>query len=239
MGNFDLRCAGESVAVTPAGQRLLSLLALSHRTVTREYVADKLWPDAAATKAAGSLRSTLWRLPKLGHPLVVATAGTLHVADEVETDLDATEHLLNRTIKHAESPARHMPGEAPPDLEPADQALSCDLLPEAWDDWVVVERERLHQMRLHALESLACVHRSAGHFGRALDAALRAVAGEPLRESAHREVIETYLAEGNTGEAMRHFEELRRLLRAELELEPSPALHRLLTDAVTAKRTEP
>ncbi|MFJ2399284.1 BTAD domain-containing putative transcriptional regulator [Streptomyces sp. NPDC087843] len=43
---------------------------------------------------------------------------------------------------------------------------------------------------------------------------VRAVAGEPLRESAHRQVLETYLAVGNTGEAIRHFDESRHLLRA-------------------------
>ncbi|WP_405801854.1 BTAD domain-containing putative transcriptional regulator [Streptomyces sp. NBC_01506] len=101
-----------------------------------------------------------------------------------------------------------------------------------------MERERRHQMRLHALESLAYVHRSAGHFGQALDAALRAVAGEPLRESAHRQVIETYVAEGNVGEAVRHFEALRKLLRGELGVEPSSSLRHLVADTVAAKRPD-
>jgi len=238
MGSFDLRYDGQSVAVAPAGQRLLSLLVLSRRTVTREYVAEKMWPDAAGAHAAGSLRSALWRLPKLDQPLVIATSSTLHVADGVETDLSMTEDILHQFIHCAESADRRVEA-TPPDLEMADEVLGSDLLPEAWDDWVIVERERLHQKRLHALESLASVHRSAGRFGQALDAALRAVAGEPLRESAHREVLETYLAEGNTGEAIRHFKELRRLLHGELGLEPSLRLRRLMAEAVGTKRKEP
>ncbi|KIF76852.1 hypothetical protein QR77_29360 [Streptomyces sp. 150FB] len=78
------------------------------------------------------------------------------------------------------------------------------------------------ELRLHALESLSRAHREAGHFGRSLDAALLAVAGEPLRESARREAIDTYLAEGNTVEAVRHFVEFRRLLREDLGLPPRP-----------------
>ncbi|MFK4268627.1 AfsR/SARP family transcriptional regulator [Streptomyces milbemycinicus] len=218
--------------IAPAGQRLLSLLVLSRRTLTREYVAERLWPDASGIRAAGCLRSALWRLPKLHQPLVIATPSTLQLSQDIETDLTATEDILRRAIAWSEPSGGHIPRRTPlPDVELADQALSSDLLPEAWDEWVIVERERLHQMRLHALESLACVHRSAGNFGQALDAALRAVAGEPLRESAHRQVIETYLAEGNTGEAIRHFRELRSLLRSELGLEPSSVLCRRVASA--------
>ncbi|MFB7497891.1 BTAD domain-containing putative transcriptional regulator [Streptomyces sp. NPDC056161] len=254
MGGFDLRYAGRSVPVAPAGRRLLSLLVLSRRTLTREHVAGKLWPDTCGDRAAGCLRSALWRLPRPERPLVVATVSTLQLSPDIATDLAAVEDTLQRVIAWSERSERPAPpgpsgpprrhdghdGHAaapPPDLEPADHALSSDLLPEAWDEWVIVERERLHQMRLHALESLARGHRSAGRFGRALDAALRAVAGEPLRESAHRQVIETYLAEGNTGAALRHFGELRELLRTELGLEPSPALCRRMDSAVAALRT--
>jgi tetratricopeptide (TPR) repeat protein len=176
-------------------------------------------------------------LPKLSRPLVVATASTLQASHDLKTDLAVTEEILHRVISWSEPAGRGIPDEIPlPDLDPADQALSSDLLPEAWDEWVIIERERLHQMRLHALESLACCHRSAGHFGQALNAALRAVAGEPLRESAHRQVIETYLAEGNTSEAIRHFKELRNLLRAELGLEPSSSLRHLMASTVGPKR---
>ncbi|MER6442619.1 bacterial transcriptional activator domain-containing protein [Streptomyces sp. NPDC001185] len=239
MGNFDLRCEGQSVLIAPAGQRLLSLLALSRRTLTRAYVAEKMWPDASDTRATRCLRSALWRLPKLDRPLVIATVSTLQLSQDIQTDLAVTEDILHRTIAWSQSSGNIPPDTPPVDVALADQALSSDLLPEAWDDWVIVERERLHQMRLHALESLARVHRSAGRCGEALDAALRAVAGEPLRESAHRQVIETYLAEGNIGEALRHFNALRHLLRAELGLEPSPPLRRRLESAVHAMRTRP
>ncbi|MFE9612630.1 BTAD domain-containing putative transcriptional regulator [Streptomyces sp. NPDC006012] len=248
MGGFDLRYAGRSVPVAPAGRRLLSLLVLSRRTLTREHVAGRLWPDTCGDRAAGCLRSALWRLPRPERPLVVATVSTLQLSPDITTDLAAVEDTLQRVMAWSERSVPPGPSEPPwrhdgydtappPDLAQADHALSSDLLPEAWDEWVIVERERLHQMRLHALESLARGHRSAGRFGRALDAALRAVAGEPLRESAHRQVIETYLAEGNTGAALRHFGELRELLRTELGLEPSPALCRRMDSAVAALRT--
>jgi DNA-binding SARP family transcriptional activator len=55
-----------------------------------------------------------------------------------------------------------------------------------------------------------------------------AVAAEPLRESAHRELIRAYLAEGNPGEALRQYELYRRLLAEELHLTPSAAMEALI-----------
>jgi DNA-binding SARP family transcriptional activator len=46
---------------------------------------------------------------------------------------------------------------------------------------------------------------------------------EPLCETAHRALIETHLAEDNWSEAYRQFQQHRRLLRDELDVEPSDA----------------
>lgn len=118
-------------------------------------------------------------------------------------------------------------------LEPCatDEVLSLlhgDVLP-SWDeDWILVERERHRQSRLHALEALSESLRAAGRHAEALQAALAAVAGESLRESAHRRVIEVHLAEQNPGEALRQYEIYRRLLHEELGLSPSDSIRHLV-----------
>jgi Bacterial transcriptional activator domain. len=58
---------------------------------------------------------------------------------------------------------------------------------------------------------------------------LAAVSGEPLRESAHRQLIEVHLAEGNRVEALRQYEAYRQLMRDELGLGPSPHIVNLVT----------
>jgi DNA-binding SARP family transcriptional activator len=57
---------------------------------------------------------------------------------------------------------------------------------------------------------------------------LAATAAEPLRESAHRLLIQVHLAEGNVAEAVRQYELYRGLLATELGIEPSLAIKRLL-----------
>src|SRR5690606_23384985 len=75
--------------------------------------------------------------------------------------------------------------------------LTRELLPEWGDAWLSYERERWDQLRIHALERIASELLGQGdHFG-ALETALEAVALEPIRETAHRIVVEVHLAEGN------------------------------------------
>jgi hypothetical protein len=62
--------------------------------------------------------------------------------------------------------------------------LSADLLPDWYDDWVLLEAEDWRQLRLHALEALAGRLIALGCWGEAANAAGAAVRAEPLRESA-------------------------------------------------------
>jgi DNA-binding SARP family transcriptional activator len=109
-------------------------------------------------------------------------------------------------------------------LEP----LTLDLLP-GWDsDWLLVERERLRQLQLHALEALSARLLAQGRFGEAVQAALAAIGTEPLRESAHTALIAAYLSEGNSAAADLHFRRYSQMLWSELRLSPSVTFDHLL-----------
>ena len=62
----------------------------------------------------------------------------------------------------------------------------------------------------------------------AVEAAMAAVAAEPLRESAQRVLIAAHMAEGNTFEAVRQFDAFALLLDDALGIEPSEATRALL-----------
>ena len=216
---FDLRCGGETVGLPLSAQRLLAFVALHEHSLLRVYVAGTLWTDTSDERAAASLRSSLWRLHRPGLRLVESSNTHLRLAPEVDVDLRSAFQLAHRLL------AGSARGE---DLSGPDPALNGELLPDWYDDWVVFERERFRQVSLHALETLADRLIAVGRLGSALEAALAAVAGEPLRESAHRVLIRVHLAEGNAGEALRQYELCRRLLRDRLGLEPTPQLEELV-----------
>jgi DNA-binding SARP family transcriptional activator len=223
LGSFQLILNQRVLPVTIGSQRLIAFLALHDRLLPRMFIAGVLWPDVPTGRANANLRAGLWRLPAPCRPAVEQSTQNLRLGN-IAVDLrDATalaERLLDRTQHCAEGQL----GSA------TRMELSAELLP-TWydDDWVLVERERFHQLRLHALEALCDRLITAGRYGEAIDAGLAAVTAEPLRESAHRVLIKAHLAEGNQGEADRQYQLCRQLLRDELGVEPSNALRALLS----------
>jgi DNA-binding SARP family transcriptional activator len=217
LGELRLVHHGERLPLLPTAERLLAMMAVLHRgrRVRRAAVAERLWPDSTPGRAGSSLRSVLWRLPRpRGRMPVQSDATMLWLADGVEVDLWEAQDLA-----HAVSSA-----EAPSDAPDRLSLLAQDLLPDWAETWLALEQESFRQTRLHALESGAVLLCRRGRFTDALEAALAAVRAEPLRESAHRRVIEVHLAERNHAEALRQYDGYRRLLAAELGLPPSDTI---------------
>lgn len=229
---FDVRVGGESVQLPRSCQRLVAFLALWERPVLRSFVSGKLWPDSDVERANASLRSTLWRL-STGHSrqFVVATPG--HVGLEPSVTVDYHEALTWSRKALAQS-AEPLP--TPWTLGEI-SALCGEVLPDWYDEWVLLAREQFRQLRLHALESLCEQLAAAGRYGEAVLAGLGAVAIEPLRESAHRQVIAVHLLEENHVEAIRQYRSYERLLHEELSLRPSAALRDLITSYIRPAST--
>ena len=110
-------------------------------------------------------------------------------------------------------------------------------MPDWYDDWLLIERERFRQLRLHALEALCSYLADRGLFAAAAQAGLSAVAGEPLRESAHRALITAHLLEGNFSEAMRQYRIYSQILQTQLGLEPSEAIRQLVASLPVEPKT--
>lgn len=216
---FDLHLHGERVPVPETAQRVVALLALRDRAVTRLQVAGTLWPETSDERAAASLRTALWRLRLFGTPLLEVDGARLRLAAGLRVDVWAMVSAAGRLLDRTRSPS----GEEL-DGFVQDAAGWGELLPEWFDDWIMVERERLRQVRLHALEALSRALSAAGRHSQAVHVSMLAVAEEPLRESAQRVLISAHLAEGNVSEAIRQFQAYRHLLFEELGVGPSPAL---------------
>ncbi len=100
-------------------------------------------------------------------------------------------------------------------------ADALDLLPGFYDEWAIIERERVRQRIMHALEALSETLTAAGRFADAIEAAMLATSVEPLRESAQRVLIKAHAAEGNLTEARRSYRAYHELVRRELGVAPS------------------
>jgi DNA-binding SARP family transcriptional activator len=219
LDSFSVTSDREAVPLPMSSRRVVAFLALRGRPVLRVHVAGSLWLDSPEERGFANLRSALWRIHRSGVELVESRGDTLQLAAGVRVDLaDAT------------AVARRLLGSVPlgagADVDWA--PLSCEVLPDWDDDWVLVEREHFRNLSLQALESL-CEHLMAqGRLRRALEVGLAAFARDPLRESAHRLLIGIYLADGNPFDALRQFRLYRDLVRVRLGIEPSPQMFDLV-----------
>jgi len=218
MDGFELRREGEPVACPLTAQRVLAFLALHDRPLQRHFVAGVLWTDSSEERALASLRSALYRANRPAMPLIRVIDSRLMLDAAVRVD-------VREAARHAHQLIDGSAGEQECYLG---SLSSGELLPDWYDDWLIIERERFRQLRLHGLEALSERLLAFRRYGEAAETALSAIAGEPLRESAHRALIRVHLAEGNTSEALRHFELFRTMLAEELGLRPSPHLVRLM-----------
>ncbi len=219
LGRFALTVGGQEVPLSPNARRLLAYLALQGRWTARTQAATALWPRAEPPRAAANLRSVLWRVTRtVGRVIVVADTHSLRLDQDIAVD-----------VADIERDARRCDGASPfhPGLDDV-ECLSVDLLPDWSEDWAIAHRECFRQLRLRALEQLSAQHRRSGRLRQAMELALTAVSAEPLRESAHRQLVEVHLAEGNAAEAVRQYELYRRMLRRQLGLVPSTAMRRLV-----------
>jgi DNA-binding SARP family transcriptional activator len=222
LNGFEFESDGERVELPVSTQRVVAFLAFHERPLLRTYVAGCLWTDKSSERSYANLRSALWRLRRPASTLVECRDTHLCLAPDVDVD-------LRRVMSVARS---HLDRTDEVPLDRDSVLLSGDLLPDWYDDWVVVERERLRQLRLHALETLCRNLTDAERFGEAVDVGMTAVAAEPLRESAHYELVRAHLREGNTAEAARQYAAYRDLVGTELGVEPSARLTALVAKVI-------
>jgi DNA-binding SARP family transcriptional activator len=218
---FEARHDGRVLELPFAAQRVIAFLALRPRPVQRAHVAGTLWIDSTEAHAQAALRTTLWRLRRHAGGLVATTANTLALSGEVSVDVRNTAERARRILQHQGMP------------QAADVAVlssAGDLLPDWYDDWLTIERERFRQLRLLALDVLCEDLCAQGCYADAVVAGLASVAAEPLRESAHRALIRAHLTAGNPGEARREYGLFRGLLHDQLGVAPSAGLRALVGD---------
>jgi len=226
LGDFELTRLGESAQITPTDQRIVAYAVLQGGSVSRVRVAGTLWPDHGDAQAMASLRSSLSRLRRLNIP-IQATHEVIRLSSNVSVDLFELREIAESrdfAVVMANSRARAV-------------LFSGDLLRDWDEDWLVEDRERYRQLRLHLLERLCQEATDGGDFALAVELCQLAVAASPLRESAHQRLISVHIAEGNRAEAIHQFQAYARLMQDELGLDVAPEIARLMQWAYRRARS--
>jgi DNA-binding SARP family transcriptional activator/predicted ATPase len=208
------------LTVSPA-RSLFTYLAYHHdHPISRARLLGIFWAEHTETSARRALSHALWQLRQhaeaLDQRLVTESDAVVFQFLAGDTlDVEAFETLCRLpsvSISPTEKLAR---------LREAVSIYRADLLENVYADWVLLERERLRDHYLQALEALTTLQKRRGAYEDALDAARRLVATDPLRESAHRELMRLYHLLDRPRAALQQFQTLRTALAQELGTQPT------------------
>jgi DNA-binding SARP family transcriptional activator len=212
---FELRCHDQRVELPMVAQRLVALLAVHDRPLLRAYVAGTLWPEKTDARSLANLRSVLWRLRQPDEGLIRSAGSHISLSEGVDVDVRRLVRLTTDLLAGTD---------VVPSRETSALLTAGEFLPGWYDEWVLAERERLRQLRQHAMEAMCSRLTQLGRHGEAVDVGLAAVGADPLRESARAALIAAHFAEGNAVEAIRQFKAYRVLLWNSLQVKPGPTL---------------
>jgi len=224
--------------VTPAlrgrqGRVLLAYLVINRsRAVSREELVSAIWPKSAPVNPQAALRTQLSHLRNALGPQALAgrDAVELRLPENAWIDVEAAERAI------------HV----------ADSALEAGDWKDAWIQahialniagrpflagfqapWVDEVRRELEELELRSREviSRAGVGLGGSELAGAERSARTLIRAAPFRESGYLNLMQALVASGNTAEALRTYDQLRKLLNEELGTAPSAeiqALHRKL-----------
>jgi DNA-binding SARP family transcriptional activator len=124
-------------------------------------------------------------------------------------------------------------------LEQALDLYAGELLLACYDDWVLHERERLHQQYLAALEKLSRLCAGLGDLNAALAHAQRLVQADPLQESAYRLLMNLHMESGDRARALRVYHTCATILAHELSVDPAPETQEIYQKLLNMESSAP
>lgn len=233
--------AQQPLRLTRRKNRALAFyLAASVEPRTRDHLLAFFFPDYARAVAQQILRTMLHDIRKeLGAALVVQ-AEQITLAPDVFVDVREFE----RAQRHVADAANLAPLRAALELYRGD-FLDDFSLPDTptYDDWVAAERDRLRVLAARGWIKVAALHEQQRAYAQALDALERALAFDPLQESAQRAALRVQYRAGDRAGAIRRFEQFQKTLDDEMGVPPMPETRALydaiITDALPRAETPP
>ena len=192
----------------------------------RARLAGLFWPDTGESNARNNLRHALWRLRKaIGHDYLLTD--NISVTFDVNSDYWLDAAVLESTIN---------------DERPVDELIEAvavydgEFLPGFYDDWVVLERERLRAVfeeqssrlldRLVETRSWEAVLHWGEHW----------VALGQAPETAYRALMVAHAELGNQAGVAAVYQRCTDSLRQDLDLEPSQETQALHARLVSGER---
>jgi len=233
LGHFEMLCDGETMPLGRNGKALTILkylLANRARPVSQDHLMGWLWPESNLKKARWSLNSAIHGLRKLlgGCSSSVSTNYVfledgyyrLSPSVRVTTDVDDFDKRHERG-RRLEKNCRMR--EAAIEYEKAVALYRGDYLVEdLYEDWTMVERERLTNAYMDLLDRLAVHYMEVEQYQESIRACYRVLEKDRCHEDSYRLLMQCYARLGLRARALHQYRMCEQILEQEYGTSPSP-----------------
>lgn len=238
-GHFGLLCEGETL---PLGRNFRALTILKYllvhrdRPVSRDHLMSWLWPESNPRKARWSLNSTVYTLRKLldGCLPPAASAGYIlleeghyHFSPDIRMSTDVDEFDLRYERGRRFEKAGLIP-DAIAEYERAAGLYRDDFLVEdLYEDWTMIERERLTSAYVDIADRLASHYAQTGQVRESIRTCYRVLDKDCCHEDTYRRLMRCYARLGLRDRALHQYRLCERMLRHRYATAPSPVTEAL------------
>ncbi|MCB0110017.1 MAG: AAA family ATPase, partial [Caldilineaceae bacterium] len=224
--NYDVPLA------LPKSRKALALfiyLAYTERAYTREALADLLCDTTSTAQSLSNLRTLLTRFPLTMATHLSITRDTIAVHPKDKVLVDAC--VFTKTMNALPQPLSHTAASTCAGLltNYRGEFLAGFHAPGAprFDEWLRLERERLHHLALAGYQRLTTYYLECGDY----EAGIKVVTGmlrlNPTDETGHGHLMRMLAYTGQRTAALAQFETCRQILQEEFGVEPDATLQEL------------
>ena len=221
---------------------------LLHRdhSLPRETLASILWPETTTTQSKKNLRQALWQLQSaLGSQiepihvrLLLVDPDWVQLNSESDLWLDVSE--FEQVFKLVQkTPGQEIDSTTAQLLQETVQLYQGPLLEGWYQDWCLLERERLQSMYLAVLDKLMSFTEAHYDYETGLLFGMRIMCYDRARERTHRRMTRLYYLLGDRAEALRQYERCAAALDEELGISPSKSTKALYKQIQADQLDEP
>jgi len=231
LGQFDIRMDGKRITIpSRAGQSLFSYLTLTAGTPhRREKLAGSIWPDSSEETSRKNLRHELWRIRKVLSAQTPTNAEYL-MADEFTLGFnrDADYWLDVAMLEKTEV-----------DIQSLTSGISLyqgELLPGFYEDWIVIERDRIQSLFETKIEQLVDQLVEAERWTAVQEQSERWLALSSAPEAAYRALMLSYNGRGDMAKVSAIYQRCVDDLQDQFGVEPSAETHALYNGLLKGAR---
>lgn len=230
-GKFSAELNGKPLSALDGGklQELFCYLLLNRRRpLSREVLAALLWGDSPTTQSKKYLRQALWQLQNalslsertLNNRLLLIDADWINFNDQAEYWFDVSE--FETSFGEAQGcRGQNLEPETASRVARAVDLYRGELLEGCYDDWCLVERERLQNMYLMMLDKLMAYSEATANFDDGIAYGARILSCDRAREHTHRRLMRIYYLAGDRTSALRQYDRCQSALDEELGVRPA------------------